>query len=377
MGIKAVPFRIHVEDAKLKDLADRVHRTRFPDQIADSGWDYGTDTRYLKALCDYWADEFDWRRQEARLNAFPQFKATIDGHDIHFVHLKSEGPKSTPLLMLHGWPSTFVQMLDVAPLLTAPSKGGQEASFDVVIMSLPGYGLSGRPASRGMGVAHIAPLATKLMTDVLGYERFAVRASDLGAGIAQNMALQDPKSVSALHLSGTNPFIPQVPADLSPAEKTFVGQAQAWMQTEMAYAMEHTSRPQTLAAALNDSPAGLASWIVEKFRRWSDCGGDVETRFSKDALLTHLTIYWVTETIGSSIRLYYESAREQGGWGKPAVPVAMLMSDKDFFPTPREWAARSYDIVRWTKIDKGGHFLEQEEPKLVADDLRSFFGTLG
>lgn len=269
-------------------------------------------------------------------------------------------------------------MLDVVPPLTDPQQyGGDPAdSFDVVVPSLPGYGFSDRPTERGMSVVRTADLFEKLMTDELGYERYAARGSDLGAGVIQQLAREYPDSLIGIHVSGTNPYLRDVPDDLTDAEREFVENAQQWSQTEMAYAMEHSSKPQTLAYGLNDSPAGLAAWIVEKFRAWSDCDGDLKSRFSNDELLTNLTIYWATATINSSIRMYYESARDPGSRARIDVPTAMLMSSKDMFPTPREWAERTYDIDRWTETSRGGHFLEWEEPELVADDVRAFFRSL-
>jgi pimeloyl-ACP methyl ester carboxylesterase len=366
------PFSIAVPRATLDDLAARLAATRFPDQIAGSGWDYGTDTSYVRGLVEHWRAAFDWRAQEKRLNGFPQFTAPVGGSVIHFVHLRSRLPDAIPLLLLHGWPSTFAQMLKLAPLLV----GGGAPAFHVVAPSLIGYGFSSIPREPGMSVAAMAPLLDRLMREVLGYERYGIRAGDLGAGIARQIALGRPEAVIGLHSGGTNPWIGQVPGDLSPAEKAFVANAEAWNRDEMAYAMLHATRPQTLAHALNDSPAGLAAWIIEKLRRWSDCDGNIEARFSRDDLLTNVMIYWITGTIGSSMRLYYETMRDQGSWNQPSVPVAMLMSPKDMFPTPREWAERSGRIARWTEIDRGGHFLELEEPELVATDLRAFFGGL-
>jgi pimeloyl-ACP methyl ester carboxylesterase len=371
------PFSVSVPEATLVDLRERLARTRFPDTVSDAGWAYGTDVAYLRELVAYWRDDFDWRAQERRLNSFPQFTAEVEGTRLHFVHQRGTGPAPIPVLLLHGWPSSFVQMLDLAPLLADPVAHGSDPadSFDVVAASLVGYGFSGRPTEPGMSVDRMATLFHTLMTEELGYTRYAIRGGDLGAGILGRMAARYPGSVIGVHTGGTTPFISQVPDDLSPAEQEFVTAAQRWSMEEMAYAMEQSSRPQTLAAGLNDSPAGLAAWVIEKFRRWSDCDGDLERRFSKDELLTNLTVYWVTETIGSSMRLYYETVRDPH-WDTGDVPTAMLMSSKDMFPTPREWAARSGRIDRWVETDRGGHFLEWEEPELVAGDMRAFFRDL-
>ncbi len=372
------PFEITVSESTLDDLRDRLSRTRWPDQLPDVGWDYGTDRSYLEALVGYWRDDFDWRTREVELGQFDHFRADIDGFGIHYLYERGAGDDPMLLLLLHGWPSTFVRMLDIVPLLTDPQRYGGDPtdSFDVVVPSLPGYGFSDRPTERGMSVARTAALFERLMTDELGYERYAARGSDLGAGVIQQLAREYPDSLIGIHVSGTNPSLRDVPDDLTDAEREFVENAQQWSQTEMAYAMEQSSKPQTLAYGLNDSPAGLAAWIVEKFRAWSDCDGDLESRFGKDELLTNLTIYWATETINSSIRMYYESARGAGSQAQIDVPTAMLMSSKDMFPTPREWAERTYRIDRWTETSRGGHSLEWEEPELVADDVRAFFRSL-
>ena len=373
------PFAIDIPQPALDDLRTRLKNTRWPDELDGAGWDYGTNLAFLQEIVAYWAGDFDWRAQERRLNGFANFRAEVDGVGIHFIHERGTGPAPVPLLMLHGWPSSFVQMLDILPLLTDPASHGGDASspsFDVVVASLPGYGFSDRPTTPGMSAARIAPLMHTLMTDVLGYDRYGLRGSDLGAGVTAQIALANPERVIGHHTGGTNPWVQDVPDDLTGEERAYVDNVRQWSQAEMAYAMEHASKPQTLAYGLNDSPAGMASWILEKFRRWSDNDGDLTSRFPPDALLTNLTVYWVTETIGSSIRLYYETVRDPGNWGRADVPTAMLMPARDMFPTPRSWVERTSRVDRWTETDRGGHFLEWEEPALVADDLRAFFGPL-
>lgn len=369
----AKPFSIDIPATVITDLKQRLAFTRFPDQIEASGWGYGTDVGYLRDLVSYWANGFDWTMRQQQLNRYSQFTADIDGHSLHFVHARSAEPNAIPLLMLHGWPSSFVQMLDIIPLLTQ----GQAPHFHVVAASLPGYGFSSIPAKPGMSPSAMAPLMDRLMRDVLGYRRYGVRSSDLGAGVAASMAAIVPDAIIGSHTGGTNPWIQgPVPTDLTPEEQAFVAAAQAWGQQEMAYAQLHASKPQTLAAALNDSPAGLASWIVEKFQKWTDNDGRLESAISRDGLLTNLTIYWATQTIGSSMRLYYEAVRDQGGWAMPKAPVGYLMPRRDMFPTPRSWIERQGPVIHWTESDRGGHFLEWEQPAIVADDLRLFFSGL-
>jgi len=371
------PFTPTVEPAVLDDLRARLRATRWPDQVEGSGWDYGTDTQTLRSFVQTWLDDFDWAAQEKRLTSFTHVKVDVDGLGVHAVHERSPrrgGARPLPVVLLHGWPSSFVQMLPIIPMLTRPEEHGGDPgdAFDVVALSLPGYGFSDIPREPGMDVARIAGIVVRVMAE-LGYERFAGRGSDLGAGVLQQLALSRPDRLVALHLSGTNPYLGWVPDDLSDAEQLFVERAQQWNQTEMAYAMEHSSKPQTLAHALNDSPAGLASWVLEKFRTWSDCGGDLDSVYSRADLLTNLTVYWATQTIGSSMRLYRETARStSAGWGRVEVPTGMAMSGADMFPTPREWAERSYAVTSWTELPRGGHFLEWEVPDLVAADMRSF-----
>lgn len=361
----------------LHDLRTRLHATRWPDQIGQP-WEYGTDLTYLKDLCTTWADTFDWHAQQARINEFANYRATIDGLGLHFIHERGSGPAPIPLLVLHGWPGDVTQMLDIIPPLTDPRRhGGDDAdSFDVVAVSLPGYGFSDRPTAPGMSVAAMAALVHTLMTDVLGYAAYATRSSDLGAGITTELALQHPEAIIGMHTGGTNPWLADIPDNLTGAEQAFVAAAQQWNQQEMAYAQLHASRPQTLATALTDSPAGLASWLVEKYWRWTDHDGDLEQALTRDQILTHLTIYWATATAGSSMRLYAETVRHPGAWGRPDVPTAMFMCPGDMFPTPREWAERSTRIDRWTEAPRGGHFPEQEVPELVVADLRAFFAAM-
>ena len=372
-------YRIHVPDEVLKDLKARLRNTRWPDQLEGTGWDYGTDTKYLRELVTYWEKDFDWRAQEKQLNAFHHYRANIDGLRIHFIHEKGKKPNSIPVLMLHGWPSTFVQFQKIIPLLTDPAAHGapNAPSFDVVVASLPGYGFSDIPAERGFAIRAMADGFAKLMIETLGYKRFALRGSDIGGSVTQQLSLVYPDRVIGAHVTGMLRGTPtQGGPPPSEAEKKFAEALQVWEATELAYARMHGQKPQTLAVGLNDSPSGLASWIVEKFHRWGDTKGNIESRFSKDELLTNLTIYWATGTIGSSVRLYYEFTREKRVTGKVPVPTAVLIATHDMVPPPRELSERLYNVVRWNQTDKGGHFLEWEEPQLVAQDMRAFFGSL-
>jgi pimeloyl-ACP methyl ester carboxylesterase len=369
-------FTVDVPAAVLSDLDERLARTRWPDQLPGTGWSYGADTAYLRELVGYWQREYDWRAQEQALNRFEHYRATVDGTRIHFVHAKSRDPNAIPVLLLHGWPSTFLQMLELIPLLTDPAAHGMPnaPSFHVVAASLPGFGFSDVP-TRPVGFATSAELMSKVMHDALGYERYGVRGSDLGGVIVRQMALKHPEQVIGVHLTGIIGAAGGAPP-YTPAEQAFID-AVARVEPELAYARLQTSKPQTLAHSLSDSPVGLAAWIVEKFRAWSDSDGDVETRFSKDELITNLMVYWVTGTAPASVRMYYDFVREPLVPGRVERPVGMLMSTKDLFPpAPREFGERLLNVQHWVETDTGGHFLEWEEPEIVARDLQTFFGGL-
>jgi pimeloyl-ACP methyl ester carboxylesterase len=370
-------FIVRVPDAVLTDLNDRLARTRWPDQLPGTGWDYGADTAYVRELAAYWQHTFDWRAQEDRLNRFEHFRASVGGMRMHFIHVRSSNPNAIPLLLLHGWPSSFVQMLKIIPLLVDPGGHGlpDTPSFHVVVASLPGFGFSEIPTHSGVGFRVTANMMAELMHDVLGYSRYAVRGSDLGGNIARQMAILHPEQVIGVHLTGMIGADGGAPP-YTPAEQRFIDATNASV-AERYYARLQMTKPQTVAHALNDSPTGLAAWIIEKFRAWSDSHGAIESRFSKDELLTNLMVYWATGTAPASVRMYYEFSRESLATGRIDVPVGMLMSTRDLFPAaPREWGERFFNVQRWTETSVGGHFLEWEEPVLVARELQEFFSAV-
>ena len=376
------PFTIHVAQSTLDDLRERLARTRWPDEVQGADWDYGTNLEYLKALVAYWHHQFDWRAQEARLNQFVQFRTEIDGFGIHFIHDRGQGPKPLPLLLTHGWPGSFFEMVKVIPLLTDPAgHGGDPAdSFDVIAPSLPGFGFSDRPTVRGVTTTKTAEWWARLMTDVLGYVRFAAAGGDIGAGVTQRLALAHPDRLVGIHLTYLGSTSAHTePPDRSEAEQRYLHALQQWSLQEGAYARLQSTKPQTLAYGLNDSPVGLAAWITEKFRTWSDCDGEVERRFSKDELLTNIMLYWVTETIPSSVRIYFENAHASSPL-QPGqhieVPAGVALFPKEISLPPREWAERSLRVQRWTPMPRGGHFAALEEPELLVEDLRAFFRPL-
>jgi len=377
------PFTVNIADETLDDLRERLARTRWPDQVDGADWDYGTNLDYLKELVSYWQNEYDWRAQEASINQFANYRADIDGFGIHFIHERGKGPNPTPILILHGWPSTFYNNLKLIPLLTDPAKHGGDAadSFDVVIGSLPGFGFSDKYHQRGMDVAKMAELFARLMRDELGYSTFAAQGGDIGAGVVIQLAFDFPELMVGIHSEGFRPIGNNAEAfeNLSDAEKKYMAEGQQWGMMEGGYAMIQSTKPQTLAYALNDSPAGLAGWIVEKWRSWSDSNGDVESSFTKDELLTNITIYWVTETINSSIRVYYEMAHNpppRKPTDRTDVPAAIANFVHGLLPAPREMVERNLNVQQWSELPHGGHFPGMEEPELLADDIRAFFRPL-
>lgn len=379
------PFTISVAKEVLSDLKNRIHQTRWPNQVSGIAWDQGTELGYLQNLLAYWANEFDWCARERELNTFNHFHANIDGVRIHFVHAKARHGQGIPLILTHGWPSTFVEMLALVPLLTDPAAHGIDGpAFDLVIPSLPGYGFSDRPLQTGVNYRYVANLWHRLMCG-LGYERYAAGGGDFGSGAATFIALDDPDRIIGLHLTTLDigPYYTGPGSTpLSSQEKAYLVRNQQWTDVERGYSAIQSTKPQTVGYGLNDSPAGLAAWIIEKWRSWSDSHGDPESRVSRDFLLTTITLYWVTQSITSSMRDYYDNRWTGITLGlddRVRVPTAIALFDHEFVPEgtpPREWAERLYDIHRWTPMPSGGHFGAIEEPMLLARDIAAFFATL-
>ena len=378
------PFSVHIDDEVLEDLQNRLAATRWPNELPGAGWDYGSNLDYMKELVDYWRNEFDWRAQEALINSFSHYKTNVEGLGIHFIHERGNGPNPMPLVITHGWPGTFFEMYKLIPLLTDPaSRGGDPTdSFDVVAPSLPGFGFSDHAQERGMEVARTAALWEVLMTQHLGYPRFAAHGGDIGAGVTSRLGYGHADSLIGIHLTSITRPVPYLGAgarELTDAEKTHMREREEWQQSEGGYAHIQGTKPQTLAYGLNDSPVGLAAWIVEKYRTWSDCGGDVEKRFTKDELLTTVTIYWATETITSSTRMYKENQRYTWTLSpdeRVEVPTGVAAFPAEISRPPREWGERSYNLQSWTPMPSGGHFAALEEPQILAEDIRQFFRPL-
>ncbi len=375
------PFTIAVENSVLDDLRQRLADTRWPDEIPNTGWDYGSNLTYIKELVDYWRTDFDWRAQEAKLNAFNHFKSEVDGLDIHFIHEKGKGPNPIPLIITHGWPSCFFEMTKIIPLLADPASYGGDAadSFDVVAPSLPGFGFSDHAQDRGMEIQRVAGMWNKLMSQNLGYPKFGAQGGDIGSGVTARLGFAHSDTLYGIHLTSITrptPYLGPGSKPVTDAEQALITQRDKWFQDEGGYNHIQGTKPQTLAYGLNDSPVGLAAWIVEKYRTWSDCGGDVEKSYTKDELLTIVTIYWVTQTISSSTRMYFENQKHLWTMEKDQkvpTPAGMAMFPQEISKPPREWGERSYDVRRWTEMANGGHFAALEEPQLLAEEVRAFF----
>jgi microsomal epoxide hydrolase len=377
------PFTLHVPDADIGGLRQRLARTRFPDQAPGAPWAYGADVGYLRELVEYWHTSFDWRAEEARLNALPQYRVDLHGISLHFLHVPGKGPNPCPLLLSHGWPGSVLEFLDIIPRLTDPARfGGDPAdAFTVIAPSLPGYPLSFTPGQARFGLEAIADCFAGLMTGVLGYRRFAAQGGDWGAFVTTRLGFAHAANVLGIHIN-LLPVRrdPAMLANPSAEERRYLDQLSHWLKEETGYQWIQGTKPQTLAFGLTDSPAGLAAWIVEKFRTWSDCGGDVERVFSKDRLLGNIALYWFTGAIGASFWPYY--ARMHGPWPIPDgatvdVPMGYCEFPHEILSPPRSLAARMFtDIRRWSPMPQGGHFAAMEQPDALAAELRAFFRPL-
>jgi pimeloyl-ACP methyl ester carboxylesterase len=386
---EAQPFEIHAADSMLEDLRERLARTRFIDALGADGWQYGFDTDYLRELVRYWREDFDWRAHEAAMNRFAQFRATVGGTRIHFIHERGRGHHSVPNVLTHGFPDSVFRFAKFIPMITDPAAHGGDAAdaFDVIAPSLPGYGFSERPGGDGV-IFRGGDVWHELMTGVLGYERFAAHGGDWGSTVTELLARDHAHAVIGIHLTDV-PFFHafRPPNDPSATEQTYLDGIARFGQTKGAYALVQGAQPQALAVGMNDSPAGLAAWLIEKFRRWSDCDGNVESRFTKDELLANVTLYWLTGTINSSFGPYYDFAQAGAmrwieeklkAWrgsvlGAGVVPAGFAMFPKDLSSPPREWAERFFDVRHWTAMPRGGHFAALEEPELLVQDIRTFF----
>ncbi len=380
--VAAMPraLRIRFPDEDLRDLKARLSHVRWPDQPAEAAdWRQGTDLAYMQALVAHWRDCYDWRQREHAVNKLPNYTVTLDSVDLHFVHQSGTGPAPLPLLLLHGWPSSFLEFERVIPMLTNPALfGGDPAdSFTVVVPSLPGYGLSFRAGQPRLDVAQIAAVLTQLMSEMLGYRRFGVHGGDWGAHIATCLGHAHAASLAGIHL--TMLVLPRPRTVESEDERAYVENVTRWNRENASYAVIQATRPQTLAYGLSDSPVGLAAWLIEKFREWSDCDGEIERRFDKDTLLDTVTLYWLTGCINSSFGLYHSlrhRSSSPAGDARVETPTGYTRFPAGALHPPRSLAERRYNIQRWSDMPAGGHFPAIEEPDALVREIREFFRPL-
>jgi pimeloyl-ACP methyl ester carboxylesterase len=379
------PFTVAIPEHDLSDLRDRLARTRWPEALPDAGWDYGTSLPYAQDLAEYWRTGFDWREQEAKLNRFPQFTTEIDGQTIHFYHVRSAEPAAIPLLLVHGWPGSVVEFIDLIEPLTNPvAHGGESAdAFHLVIPSIPGFGFSGPTHERGWDIQRISRAFAELMTR-LGYERYATQGGDFGAFIAPHLGRIDADRVIGVHVNAASvgfmpwgEIEPEVMEQLTEVEKERVAKIARFTTDQWGYSALQSTRPQTLAFALSDSPVGQLAWIVEKFKEWTDPAKELpHEAVDRDHMLTNISVYWFTGTAGSSARLYYENGRSDfwGNMTRVEVPVGVAVFANDI--SIRRFSEWGNNIQRWTDFDTGGHFAAMETPDLLVDDIRVFYRTL-
>ena len=382
------PFRINISQPILDDLQARLVNTRWPaEQPHAQDWQLGTNPTYLRELLGYWQHHFDWRQQEIKLNEFPRFQTTVEGTELRFIHARGRGPRPLPLLLNHGWPDSSWQFTKLIPLLTDPAAYGGQAqdAFDVVAPDLPGFGFSAPLPPVGAFTGLTASRLQQLMTARLGYDHYFVHGTDVGTLVTERLALDYASSLGGIHMTGvpfTRMFVP--PTDPSAAEQEYLASSMQWLTQQATYVAMQAREPNTLAPGLRDSPAGLAAWLLDKFRAWSDSrgnidrGGNIESRFTKEELLTNLTIYWVTDTIGSSFAPYYQTDQAPQGLGAPKieVPTGFTNFAHDLLRAPREFAERFYTVHWWAEIPTGGHFPALEEPQALAESIRAFFRPL-
>lgn len=369
-------FNVHIDQDKLDDLKLRLERTRWPDEIENSGWKYGAGMNFMRELHHYWLYGFDWRVTESEINRFDNYIASINDHEVHFIHRKGAGEKSIPIIITHGWPGSFLEMLKLVPLLTRHP----ELTFDVVVPSMPGYGFSSKPHKEGCNVGFMADLWVKLMHE-LGYEKFAVQGGDFGAGVAAALAYNYPECVIGMHLNYIpGNYVPDTSVEsLSEEELSFLKTENEWYFREGGYSLQQKTKPLTLAYGLNDSPMGLCAWMVEKMVGWADRSKGIENVFSKDELLSNVTLYWLTETIHSSVRLYVENRKfplkiDKNSFINVPTGISRFAYEEPF--PPRRYVERGFNVQHWTDYSEGGHFPAMEKPVELANDIRAFFSKI-
>ncbi len=377
------PFTIQIAQAEIDDLKQRISSWREPDQLLDIGWAQGTEREELRRFVEHWRTRFDWRRQEAAWNLLPHYQTDIGGQTIHFIHVRAAAPTARTVILTHGWPGSFCEFIRLLPLLSDPLPNGGRAqdAFNVVIPSLPGFGFSSRPTKAGLNLFVIADLWAELMRR-LGYERYLAQGGDLGASVSTILAHAHPGNLAGVHLnfipgSYSPSHDPGPGGDLTAEERVFLAEKARWADLHGAYSHVQGTRPQTLGYGLTDSPVGLAAWMIEKFRDWSDCGGKLDNAaFSRDEVLANISLYWFTRTVASSLRLYWETRARPLAFPPGAeigAPLAVALFPKELPMPPRSWVERVFrNVRRWTTMPSGGHFAAFEQPGLLAQDLRAF-----
>ncbi len=375
MSDEVLPFRVEVPEGDLRDLRERLARTRWPEPATVGDWSQGVPLDYVKALCRHWSDGYDWRAREARLNELAQFRTEIDGLGIHFLHVRSPEPEALPLVLTHGWPGSIVEFQEVVGPLTDPvAHGGDPAdAFHVVVPSLPGYGWSDKPATTGWGIERIAEAWGTLMAR-LGYDRYGAQGGDWGAGVTTRLGIQDPGHLAGIHLNLVAARPEPGQREFDEEEQRAIADLAHYTEWESGYSQQQATRPQTLGYALTDSPAGQCAWILEKFRSWADCGDDPVGAFGADRLLDNIMVYWLSSSAASSARLYWQSFRSMVGTQPVDVPTGASVFPKEIIRSPRKWAERIYtDLRYWNELDRGGHFAAFEQPELFVNEVRAFF----
>ena len=382
LNTSITPFQYHVSDAVLDDIRSRVINYPWHEMPDDGGWEYGTNMNYLKKLCAYWVNEFDWRAQEAHINSFSHFKAPVDGIDMHFIREEGSGPNPMPLVISHGWPGSVAEFFDLIEPLAHPEKfgGNVEDAFTVIAPSLPGFGFSGRPP-RPYGPRKMANVFNSLMTNTLGYESYLAQGGDWGGAICSWLGYDHAPACSAIHINVLTMRHPDGPQ--TPEEETWSEQFDRDQIMQNGYRTQQATRPQTLSYAMMDSPVGIAAWLVEKFNSWSDVeNNDIESVYSKDELLTNIMIYITTRTFNSASWIYYGRREEGGRILSPEGHRVEVPTGCAIFPAemlnwpPRSYAERIYNIQHWTEMPRGGHFAAMEEPEMLLNDIRKFARTL-
>ncbi len=376
--MKIRPFEIQVSQEAIDYLNQKLDSTRWASPLHPLNWVRGTESEYLSSLVTYWRKEFDWYTHQKKLNQFSHYQVSIDGMVIHFLREPGKGKNPIPLILTHGWPDSFYRYIKIISLLTDPARhgGNPEICFDVIIPSLPGFGFSKTREHESCNNSTVADCWVKLMTDALGYKKFAAAGGDIGSGVTRYMALNHPDSLIGIHLTDIGiirDLLLPGNSTLTPEELKYKTTARKWMAQEGGYLSIQSTKPSTLAYALADSPVGLAAWILEKFRSWSDCKGTIENRFTKDELLTNIMIYWITNTIGSSVQMYYENTHSLPPMGTIHVPTGLTLFPADILLPPKTWAENHLNIIHWKEMPRGGHFTALEEPEIYAEDIITFF----